>query len=180
MSISLLERPVLLSAGEPRMLAALVLALDRKRSCGSRSPGSRALTAPSSTTGHSRPEGQCRRVHTQRPPSAGCSQTFALREKESRLRRHRRRSNDPLPDNMGSASQRGGGESRGWRRSRGRAMRRSRVPLLGVLWPQAGAGRDHRRTAVMDRIDDLAGIDALKINQRDAEVGMPELSLDDR
>ena len=32
----------------------------------------------------------------------------------------------------------------------------------------------------MDRVDDLACVDSLEINRRDAEVGMPELPLDNR
>ena len=33
---------------------------------------------------------------------------------------------------------------------------------------------------MVDRVDDLACIDALEVNRRDAKVGMPELPLDDR
>jgi hypothetical protein len=33
---------------------------------------------------------------------------------------------------------------------------------------------------VVDRVDDLAGIDSLQVDGRDPEVGMSELSLDDR
>jgi hypothetical protein len=41
-------------------------------------------------------------------------------------------------------------------------------------------GWDHRRSPVVDRVDDLARIDSLEINRRDPEVRMPELALDDR
>ena len=53
-------------------------------------------------------------------------------------------------------------------------------PLVVWLWPQAGAGWDHRRPAMVDSVDNLAGIDPLEIDRRDPKMGMPELSLDDR
>jgi hypothetical protein len=48
------------------------------------------------------------------------------------------------------------------------------------LWPQPGARRDDRRAAVVHSVDDLARVDPLQIHARDAEMGMPELALDDR
>ena len=44
----------------------------------------------------------------------------------------------------------------------------------------AGARWDHRWPAVVDGVDDLAGIDSLEVNRRDPEVRMSELPLDDR
>src|SRR3954470_21362713 len=41
------------------------------------------------------------------------------------------------------------------------------------------AGRDHRRPARVDGLDDLLGIDALQIARGHAEVAVPELALDD-
>ena len=43
----------------------------------------------------------------------------------------------------------------------------------------ASCGPDHRRAPRVDGIDDLGVIDALQIHERDAEVGVPELALDD-
>ncbi len=63
---------------------------------------------------------------------------------------------------------------------RGRVMRRSRAPSWASLWPQAGARWDHRRSAVVDRLDDLACVDSLEVDRRDREVHMPEVPLDDR
>ena len=58
------------------------------------------------------------------------------------------------------------------------------APLAGPprLWlrPKAGGRGDHRRPAVVDRVDDLARIYPLEVDRRDPEVGMSELSLDDR
>jgi hypothetical protein len=60
-------------------------------------------------------------------------------------------------------------------------MRRSRALLVRrPLCPQAGARGDHWRCAVVDGVDDLARIDPLEVNRRDAEVRMSKLSLDDR
>jgi hypothetical protein len=78
---------------------------------------------------------------------------------------------------MGSALRGAAGASSSVRD--GRVMRRSRAPCGGPLWSQAGAGGDHRRSAVMDRLDDLSCVDALVINRCDAEMGMSELPLDD-
>ena len=62
----------------------------------------------------------------------------------------------------------------------GRGTRRS--PVRRRLWlrPKAGGRGDHRRPAVVDRVDDLARIYPLEVDRRDPEVGMSELSLDDR
>jgi len=59
-------------------------------------------------------------------------------------------------------------------------MHPSRARSWMSLWPQASAGWDRRRAAVMDRVDNLAGIDALEVDRGNPQVGMPELSLDDR
>ena len=48
------------------------------------------------------------------------------------------------------------------------------------LRPQAGAGGHHGRSTVMDRVDNLAGIDSLEADRCDPEVCMSELALDDR
>jgi hypothetical protein len=53
-------------------------------------------------------------------------------------------------------------------------------PLTRDLSPQASDWRYHRRSAVVDRVDDLARINSLEIDRRDPEVRMPELPLDDR
>ena len=58
-------------------------------------------------------------------------------------------------------------------------MRRSPTSCQVRLWPQASAGRDHRRPAVVDGVDDLASVDSLEVDRRDAEVRMSELSMDD-
>src|ERR1700729_857674 len=71
-----------------------------------------------------------------------------------------------------------GRESRAGRRLGG-ATRRSRAPLPS-LWSEAGARWDHRRSAVVNCVNDLACVDSLEINRRDAEVRMPELPLDNR
>jgi hypothetical protein len=54
------------------------------------------------------------------------------------------------------------------------------APLTGTrarrsLRPQAGARRDHRRSAVMDRVNDLARADSLQINRRDPEVRVSDM-----
>src|SRR5687768_16662470 len=45
--------------------------------------------------------------------------------------------------------------------------------------PQRGADWDHRRASGMDGLDDLAAVDALEVDGRDAEVAVSELTLDD-
>jgi hypothetical protein len=37
----------------------------------------------------------------------------------------------------------------------------------------------HRGAAGVDRVDDLGAVDALEVDRGDAEVGVPELALDD-
>ena len=44
---------------------------------------------------------------------------------------------------------------------------------------QSGARGDHRRSAGVDGIDDLAAIDALQVDRRDPQVSVTELALDD-
>ncbi len=56
---------------------------------------------------------------------------------------------------------------------------RSRCRRLRWLEAQAGTGRHHRRSPRMDGRDDLLGVDALQVDAGRAEVGMPQLSLDD-
>jgi hypothetical protein len=65
-----------------------------------------------------------------------------------------------------------GVSQRGWAWSRGQAVTRSRGA-------QAGAGGDDRRRSVMHGVNDLRVVNPLQINARDAEMGMPELALDD-
>lgn len=48
-----------------------------------------------------------------------------------------------------------------------------------ALASQRRAGRDHRRAACADRLDDLAAIDPLQVDRGDPEVGMSQLALDD-
>jgi hypothetical protein len=55
-----------------------------------------------------------------------------------------------------------------------------RGPPSVRLRAQAGARRDHRRSSVVDRVDDLAGVDSLQVDRRDPEMGMPELPLNNR
>jgi hypothetical protein len=62
----------------------------------------------------------------------------------------------------------------------GLVMRRSRARSPVPLWAQAGARWDHRRSPMVDRLDDLFRIDPLEINRRDPEVRMPQLPLDNR
>ena len=45
--------------------------------------------------------------------------------------------------------------------------------------PQRGADGDHRRASGVHGVDDLAAVDALEVDGRDAEVAVPELALDD-
>ena len=61
-------------------------------------------------------------------------------------------------------------------------MRRSRAApeLAERLRSQACARWDHRWSAVVDRVDDLACIDSLEVDRRDPEVRVAELPLDDR
>jgi hypothetical protein len=44
---------------------------------------------------------------------------------------------------------------------------------------QPGAGRHHRRAARAHGVDDLLGVDSLQVDRGRAEVGVPELALDD-
>ena len=72
--------------------------------------------------------------------------------------------------------------SRGPRVRRGKRARDAPItcPPLASLWPQACARWDHRWSAVVDRVDDLACIDSLEVDRRDPEVRVAELPLDDR
>jgi hypothetical protein len=44
---------------------------------------------------------------------------------------------------------------------------------------QARRRRDRGRRPGVDGVDDLRAVDALQVNRRDPEVGVPELALDD-
>jgi hypothetical protein len=55
----------------------------------------------------------------------------------------------------------------------------SATPGWTSLEAEPSAGGDHRRLPGVDGSDDLGVVDALAINRRDAEVGMPQLALDD-
>jgi hypothetical protein len=44
---------------------------------------------------------------------------------------------------------------------------------------QAVGGRDHRRRAFVDGVNDLSVVDPAEVHRGDREVGMPELPLDD-
>jgi hypothetical protein len=87
-----------------------------------------------------------------------------------------------------SADRTGEGTSRRRTRARGgsapsrrdqyRCDRRQRLPWLG-LEAQSGTGGDHWRPAGVDGGDDLGVVDPLQVGGRDAEVGMPQLALDD-
>ena len=59
-------------------------------------------------------------------------------------------------------------------------MRRSRAPLWSLLAPQASGRGDHGWSAVVDRVDDLTGVDSLQVDRRNPEVCVPELPLDNR
>ena len=52
-------------------------------------------------------------------------------------------------------------------------------PGGGWLEIQSCAGRDCRLSACVDRVDDLRRVDALQVSAGCAEVGVPELTLDD-
>jgi hypothetical protein len=53
-------------------------------------------------------------------------------------------------------------------------------PVAFGLTPdlEASARGDRRRRPSVDRVDDLAAVDALEVDARDAQVGVPELPLD--
>src|SRR5215216_6269955 len=70
----------------------------------------------------------------------------------------------------------------GWRSARGPAARKPPLPAAGRVEPsdlQRAVNGDHRRAAGVDGVDDLGVVDALQVNGGDAEVGVPELALDD-
>jgi hypothetical protein len=50
---------------------------------------------------------------------------------------------------------------------------RLEVVAAALTLAQSGAGWEHRRRATVDRVDDLAAVDSLQVDTRDAEVGMP-------
>src|SRR3989337_157066 len=52
-------------------------------------------------------------------------------------------------------------------------------PPVVALAPERAVYGDHRRAAAVDGVDDLGVVDALEVDRGDAEVGVPELALDD-
>jgi hypothetical protein len=45
--------------------------------------------------------------------------------------------------------------------------------------PEHGADGNHRGVAGVGRVNDFGVVDALEVDRRDAEIAVPELSLDD-
>lgn len=72
----------------------------------------------------------------------------------------------PVKTARGEAVQAGFRAADSWARDRASA-------LQGLPQVQAGGGRDRRRTPIANRVDDLAGIDALQVRARGTEVGGP-------
>jgi hypothetical protein len=70
---------------------------------------------------------------------------------------------------------------RRWRSRRGPAARKSSAspPPVAASQRERAVYGDHRRAAGVDGVDALGVVDALKVNGGDAEVGVPELALDD-
>jgi hypothetical protein len=58
------------------------------------------------------------------------------------------------------------------------AMREEERRGGGRSEPQRGAHGDHRRSSGVHGVDDLAAVDALQVDGRDAEVAVSELALD--
>src|SRR5215210_2314963 len=64
-------------------------------------------------------------------------------------------------------------------RSVGREPPVTLPPLARWLESESGGGGHHRRPSGVHGGDDLLGVDALQVDARGAEVGVPELALDD-